>query len=67
MAGFTGPEPKIATVVALKTIKDKPALKAQLEQWAALPRLARIIVSHGDIITKDAPGVLRALAGSLAS
>ena len=67
MAGFTGSEPKIATVVALKTIKDKPALKAQLEQWAALPRLVRIIVSHGDIITKEPPQVLRALAGSLAS
>jgi hypothetical protein len=65
MAGFTGSEPKIPMFVAIKSIKDKPALKAQLEQWAALPGLSRIIVSHGDIITKDPPQVLRALAQSL--
>ena len=65
MAGFTGSEPKIPMFVALKSIKDKPALKAQLEQWAALPGLRRIIVSHGDIIAKDPPQVLRALAASL--
>jgi hypothetical protein len=52
--------------VALKSIKDKPALKAQLERWAALPGLSRIIVSHGDIITKDPAQVLRGLAESLA-
>jgi hypothetical protein len=67
MAGFTGSEPKIPMFVALKSIKDKPALKAQLEQWAALPGLSRIIVSHGDIITKTPPQVLRALAESLAT
>lgn len=66
LAGFTGSEPKIPTFVALKGIKDKPALKAQLEHWAALPGLTRIIVSHGDIITKDPAQVLRGLAESLA-
>jgi hypothetical protein len=65
MAGFTGDEPKIPAFVAMKSIKDKPALKAQLEQWARLEGLNRIIVSHGDIVTRDAPGVLRALAESL--
>jgi hypothetical protein len=67
LAGFTGGEPKIPAFVAMKAIKDKPALRAQLEQWAALEGLNRIIVSHGDIITRDPAPVLRGLAESLAS
>jgi hypothetical protein len=62
LAGFTGGEPKIPAVVAIKSIRDKPSLKAQLEQWAGLPGLKRIIVSHGDIVTNDPAGVLRGLA-----
>lgn len=65
LAGFTGSDPKIPALVAMKSIKDRPALKAQLEAWALLPGLARIIVSHGDVITKDPAGVLRELASSL--
>ncbi|MDB4981443.1 MAG: hypothetical protein JWM82_2195 [Myxococcales bacterium] len=65
LAGFTGEEPKIPTFVALKSIKDKAALREQLEAWARLSGLTQIIVSHGDIITKDPAGVLRELAASL--
>jgi hypothetical protein len=65
VAGFTGDEPKIPALVAAKSIKDKPALKSQLEQWASLDGLQRIIVSHGDIVTKNPAGVLRGLAASL--
>ncbi len=65
LAGFTGDEPKIPTLVAVKSIKDKPALRQQLEAWARLPGLKQIIVSHGDIITEDPAGVLRELAASL--
>jgi hypothetical protein len=67
LAGFTGGDPKIPALVAIKSIKDRPALKEQLEAWARLPGLARIIVSHGDVITRDPAGVLRELAASLAS
>jgi hypothetical protein len=67
MAGFTGDAPKIPTFVAMKSIKDKPALKAQLEEWARLPGLKRVLVSHGDIIEEDPPRVLRGLAASLAA
>jgi hypothetical protein len=65
--GFTGNEPKIPTVVELRGIKDKNALRAQLERWARIPNLNRIIVSHGEIVTRDAPGVLDRLAESLAA
>lgn len=66
VAGFTGPEPRIPAFVEMKAIKDKDALRAQLVEWAALPRLERILVAHGDVITRDPPGVLRGLADALA-
>lgn len=66
VAGFTGPEPRIPAFVELKAIKDKDALCAQLVEWAALPRLERILVAHGDVITRDPAAVLRGLADALA-
>ena len=36
--GFTGHEPHIPTVVELREIKDKPALRGQLERWARIQR-----------------------------
>jgi len=66
MAGFTGDAPKIPTFVALKSIKDKPALAAQLRAWAELEGLNRLIVSHGEIVSEDAPRLLRQLAQALA-
>jgi len=65
--GFTGSEPRIPTMVELREIKDKDALRGQLERWARIPGLNRIIVSHGKIVTRDAPGVLDRLAESLAA
>jgi len=65
LAGFTGDAPKIPAFVALKSIKDKPALAAQLRSWAELDRLNRVIVSHGEIVSGDAPGLLRQLAQAL--
>jgi len=65
--GLTGPQPQIASVVRLRKIKDKPALRAQLEAWSQLKSLNRIIVSHGDIVEGDPPAVLRELAQSLAA
>src|SRR5450755_1245387 len=56
--GFTGSAPRIPTVVELREIKDKHALRRQLEAWARIPDLNRIIVSHGDIVTRDPSGVL---------
>jgi len=66
LAGFTGDAPKIPTFVALKSIKDKPALAVQLRAWAELPRLNRLILSHGEIVSHDAPQLLGHLAKALA-
>jgi len=65
--GFTGKEPRIPAIVELREIKDKQALREQLERWALIPGLNRIIVSHGNIVNRDAKGVLDRLAESLAA
>jgi hypothetical protein len=65
--GFTGQEPRIPALVELRGVKDKNALRDQLERWARIPGLNRIIVSHGKIVSRDAPAVLDRLAESLAA
>jgi hypothetical protein len=65
--GFTGGGPRIPTVVELREVKDKRALRAQLEAWARIGDLNRIIVSHGAIVTRDPSGVLVNLAQTLAA
>ena len=67
MFGFAGSEPRVPRFVQRKAIKDKAAFRAQLESWAEIRDLNRIIVSHGEIVTRDAPMVLRDLAHSLAA
>jgi hypothetical protein len=65
--GFTGSEPRIPPIVELKAVKDKNALRNQLEEWASIDNLNRIIVSHGDIVTRDPTAVLVHLAKDLAA
>jgi hypothetical protein len=62
--GFGIKRPQMAREVKWLFVKDKPALAAELRKWAALPKLQRIIPSHGEII--DQPqAVLDRLADSL--
>ena len=67
LMGFTGDRPRIPTVVELREIRDKPALRAQLERWARISDLNRIIVAQGNIVTRDPAGVLDRLAEALAA
>jgi hypothetical protein len=62
--GVTGPEPKMPKLVMRKIVEDKSALRAQLERWANLDDLRRIIVSHGAPIEADPRWTLRRLAAS---
>ncbi len=66
LLGVSG-EPKVTKVVRLVDLDDEKALHDQLERWAKVPRLNRIIVSHGDIIEKDAPEILHKIAATLAT
>lgn len=57
-------EPSVPRTVR-RYIKDAPALAGQMRQWADLPGLKRIVVSHVDPVTEDPAGVLRGLAEAL--
>jgi hypothetical protein len=65
--GMTGNEPRIPFVVERREVKDRSLLRAQLEAWASMRGLNRIIVSHGSIVTRDPSGVLSHLAHDLAA
>ncbi len=65
--GMTGDPPRIPSSSRILDVDDREALRAQLERWAHLPGLRRVIVSHGRVID-DKPGeVLERAAGSLAA
>ena len=65
LMNFAGDEPHIPGPIMAAIVRDKAELSAQLLRWADLPNLKRILVSHGEPIEADAPGVLRKLAASL--
>jgi len=65
VAGFAGNDAQIPRVVKMAIVKDAADLRTQLLQWAELPSLDRIIVSHGDPIDIHPRRALRDLAASL--
>ena len=66
LAGFAGDDAQIPRVVKMALVKDAADLRAQLLEWAELPGLRRIIVSHGEPIESEPQRTLRDLAASLA-
>ena len=62
---FAGDGPQVPRPVRWTLVEDKDALRAQFLQWAALPGLKRILVSHGDPIDYKPAEALRDLAHSL--
>ena len=65
MFGFTGPKPKVSAPARLFVVKDKKALRAELERRSATPDLARIEVGHGNPITSAPAAALREAAAGL--
>ncbi len=65
LTGFAGDDAQIPKVVKMAMVKDADALRAQLSEWAQLPALRRILVSHGEPIEAHARETLRELAASL--
>jgi hypothetical protein len=57
--------PRVTLIARTLIVKDKAALAAYLLELAALPGLARVIVSHVELIDRDPAGVLRKLAATL--
>lgn len=56
---------KITRIVRLFLVADKRALRAHLERLAAEPELRRVIVSHHEIIDRDAGRALAQVARTL--
>ena len=65
VAGFAGNSARIPRVVKLNMVEDEKALRGQLSEWAELPSLKTILVSHGDVIREHPRQTLRALARTL--
>jgi hypothetical protein len=65
LLGLTGDRPKLPLPVRLRVLGDRRALRAQLEELARTPGLARIVPSHGAVVDRDPAGVLREIAASL--
>jgi hypothetical protein len=57
--------PRVTPLAQWLLVKDKAALRAHLEELAALPGLARLIPTHGAIVDQDAAGVLHQVSGRL--
>jgi hypothetical protein len=63
--GFGGDKPEIPTVEKILMVRNKADLRQQMLDWAAIPDLKRILVSHGAPMESDPAGVLRELAATL--
>ncbi|HEV7274859.1 MAG TPA: hypothetical protein VGN80_01065 [Devosiaceae bacterium] len=64
--GFGGRRPQVPRAFKARAVTDAAAVAGRFREWAALPDLRRIVVSHGAIIEAEAAGVLRRLAEGLA-
>src|SRR5207249_2878764 len=64
LMGFAG-GPKVVPVFKMMFLKDKKAFKRQLEEWATLPGLERILPCHGEAVTTNASTALQRAAATL--
>ncbi len=63
--GFGVHGPRISRVVRRMYVSDPAKLAAQFRDWAAIPGLKRVIVSHGEPVEHDPAGALRQVADTL--
>lgn len=67
LMGFAGRHPQVPRMFKRRAVEDADMVARQFRDWAELPGLERIIVSHGAII-EDAPArLLHRLADKLSS
>jgi len=62
--GSTG-GPKVTPLARLLSIRDRAAAARSLRRLAALPRLARLVPSHGEVVEAGAADALRRAADGL--
>jgi len=63
----SAPGPRVSRLAKLALVKDRPALRAELERLAALPDLARLVVAHEKVVNggAEARQALRSAASFL--
>jgi hypothetical protein len=62
----SAPGPRVSRLAKLMLVKDRQALRADLERFAATPELVRLIVSHEKVASgPDAAAALREAAAYL--
>jgi hypothetical protein len=59
LAGFGVKRPQVPRVMKRVMVEDKKGLAGQLREWSKMPKLERIVPSHGDIIDHPAPALRR--------
>jgi hypothetical protein len=59
LAGFGVKRPRVPRVVKRIMVEDKKELAGQLREWSRIPKLRRIVPSHGEIIDRPAPALER--------
>lgn len=64
LIGATG-GPRVTPMARFFAVGDRSLLREHMLRLAARPGLARLIPCHGQIVSQDAPGVLRAVAERL--
>jgi hypothetical protein len=65
LLGFTGSGPKAPPAYKMRAVSNKAALANDLRKLAETPNLARVIPSHGDILSTNCAAAIRAVADSL--
>lgn len=55
----SAPGPRISRLFKILAVKDKAAFRADLDRFAAIPDLTRVLVAHGDVA--KGPGAAQAL------
>lgn len=67
LMGFGVKEPQMPWLGEKMFVKDRAAVAGALRAWATEPGLARIVVSHGDVITEAPRQVLEKIAADVAN
>jgi hypothetical protein len=57
--GFGAKRPQVPRIVKRVMIKDEKKFAEQLREWSAIPKLRRVIPSHGDMIERPARALER--------
>ena len=65
LMGFAGSRPQVPRMFKQRAVTDAALVAKQFRQWADIPGLARIVVSHGAIIEDGPSQLLQRLADRL--